>query len=192
MSDSLWPHGLYSPWNSPGQDTRESSLSLLQVIFPTQESNPGLPHCRLILYHVSHKGSPRILEWVAYPFSSRSSQPRNWTGVSCIAGRFLTSWATKIKQVTISSHLCPCPGPSPCVCTYVCMCEHLCASVCAFLCVSVCPFVCVCVHLCVCLWASVCVSLCVWAFLCVCLWEPVGMGLGSGIEVNVKDTQSLA
>ena len=35
----------------------------------------------------------RILEWVAYPFSRRSSQPRNPTGVSCIAGRFFTSWA---------------------------------------------------------------------------------------------------
>ena len=41
-------------------------------IFPTQGSNPGLPHCRRILYQLSHKGSPRILEWVAYPFSSCS------------------------------------------------------------------------------------------------------------------------
>ena len=53
MSDSLWPHGLYSPWNSPGQNT-------------------GV-------------GSP--------PFSKGSSQPRNWTGVSCIAGGFFTNWA---------------------------------------------------------------------------------------------------
>ena len=58
MSDSLWPHGLYSPWNSPGQNTGVGSLSLLQGIFPTQGSNPGLPHCRWILYHLSHKGSP--------------------------------------------------------------------------------------------------------------------------------------
>ena len=53
------------------------SLSLLQGIFPTQESNPGLLHCRQNLYQPSHKGSPRILEWVAYPFSGGSSQPRN-------------------------------------------------------------------------------------------------------------------
>ena len=92
---SLWPHGLYSPWNSLGQSTRVGSLSLLQGIFPAQESNPGLPHCRQILYQLSHKGSPRSLEWVAYPFSSRSSWPRNWTGVSCIAGKFFTSWATR-------------------------------------------------------------------------------------------------
>ena len=60
-------------------------------IFPTQGLNPGLPHCRWLLYQLSHKGSPRILEWVAYPFSSRSSQPRNQTRVSCIAGRFFTN-----------------------------------------------------------------------------------------------------
>ena len=69
MSDSLQPHGLYSPWKSLGQNTRVGSISLLQRIFPTQGSNPGLPHCRLILYQLSHKGNPRILEWVVYPFS---------------------------------------------------------------------------------------------------------------------------
>ena len=93
MSDSLQPHGLYSPWNSPGQNTGVRSLFLLQGIFPTERPNPGLPHCKRILYQLSHKGSPRILEWVAYPFSSRSSQPRNRTRVSCIAGGFFTNWA---------------------------------------------------------------------------------------------------
>ena len=87
--------GLYSRWYSPGQNTGVCSLSLLQGIFPTQESNPGLPYCRRILYQLSHKGSPRILEWVAYPFSSGSSWPRNRTGVSCIAGRFFTNWAIR-------------------------------------------------------------------------------------------------
>ena len=53
------PHGLYSPWNSPGQSTGVGSLSLLQGIFPNQGLNPGLPHCRQILYQLSHKGSPR-------------------------------------------------------------------------------------------------------------------------------------
>ena len=79
MSDSLQPHGLYSPWNSAGQNTGVGSLSLLWGIFPTQGSNPGLPHCRQILYQLSHQGSPRRLEWVAYPFSRGSSQPRNRT-----------------------------------------------------------------------------------------------------------------
>ena len=85
MSDSLRPHGLYNPSNSPGQNTGVGSHSLLQI-FPTQGLNPGLPHCRQILYQLSHKRSPRILEWVAYPFSIGPSQPRNRTGVSCIAG----------------------------------------------------------------------------------------------------------
>ena len=80
MSDSLWPHALYSPWNSPGQNTGMGSLLLLQGIFPTQGLNPGLLQCRRILYQLSHKRNPRILEWVAYPFFSRSSQPRNQTG----------------------------------------------------------------------------------------------------------------
>ena len=78
------PHRLYTPWNYPGQNTGVGSLFLLQGIFPTQGSNPGLPHCRWILYQLSHMGSPGILEWVAYPFSSRSSQPRNQTGVSSL------------------------------------------------------------------------------------------------------------
>ena len=62
MSNSLWPYRLYSPWNSPGQHTGVGSLSLLQGIFPIQGSNPGLPHCRWILYQLSHKGSPKIQE----------------------------------------------------------------------------------------------------------------------------------
>ena len=58
--DSLQPHGLYSSWNSPGQNTGMGSLSLLQGIFPNPGLNPGLPHCRQILYQLSHKGSPHI------------------------------------------------------------------------------------------------------------------------------------
>ena len=64
------PHELrslvgYSPWNSPAQSTGMVSLSLLQKTFPTQGSNPGLLHCRPILYQLNHKGNPRRLEWVA-------------------------------------------------------------------------------------------------------------------------------
>ena len=112
LSDSLWPHGLYRQWISPGQSTGVGNCSLLQGIFPTQGSNPGLPHRKWILYQLSYKGSPRILEWVAYPFSNRSSQPRNRTRVyyiaggfssrprnrtrvCCIAGWFFTHWAIR-------------------------------------------------------------------------------------------------
>ena len=92
---SLQPHGLYSPWNSPGQNTGVGSLSILQGFFPTQGSNPDLLYCRQILYQLNHQGSPRILEWVACPFSRWSSQHRNWTRLSCTAGRFFTNWAVR-------------------------------------------------------------------------------------------------
>ena len=59
VSDSLWSHRLYIAWNSPGQNTGKGGLSLFQGIFPTRASNPGLQHCRQILYHLSHQGSPR-------------------------------------------------------------------------------------------------------------------------------------
>ena len=54
------PQGLYSLWNSPGQNTGVGSLSLLQEIFPTQGLNPGLLRCMQFLYQLNHKGSPGI------------------------------------------------------------------------------------------------------------------------------------
>ena len=69
--------------------------ALLPGIIPTQGLNPGLQHCRQILYHLSHQGRPRILDWVAYPFSRGSSRPRNWTGVSWLASVLFPSWATR-------------------------------------------------------------------------------------------------
>ena len=92
---TLQPSGLYTPWDSPGQKTGVDSHSLLQGIFPAQGLNPGLPHCRRILYQLSHQGSPKILECVAHPFSSGFSQPRNRTVVSCTACRFFTTWDTR-------------------------------------------------------------------------------------------------
>ena len=68
MPNSLWPHRLYSRWNSPDQNTGVGGLSLLQGIFPTQGLNPGHPYCRQNLYQLSHQGSPRILEWAVHPF----------------------------------------------------------------------------------------------------------------------------
>ena len=54
---------------------RVGSHALLQGVFPTQGLNPHLPHCRQILYRLSHQGSPRILEWAAYPFPGDLSDP---------------------------------------------------------------------------------------------------------------------
>ena len=70
--------------DSPGKNTGVGCHALLQGAFPTQGSNSSLPHWRQILYQLSHQGSPRILKWVAYPFSRGSSPPSNWTRVSCI------------------------------------------------------------------------------------------------------------
>ena len=74
MSNSLRPHGLYSPWNSLGQNTGVGTLSLLQGIFPTQGSNAGLPHCRWILYQLSHQGSQRYVSLPQYVLTNRHSQ----------------------------------------------------------------------------------------------------------------------
>ena len=67
---------LYEPAGKP-KNIGVGILSLLQGLFPTQELNWGLLHCRQIFCHLSHEGSPRILVWVAYPFSKGTSQPRN-------------------------------------------------------------------------------------------------------------------
>ena len=82
-------------------NTGLGSLSLLEGIFPTQGLNPGLPHVKEILYQLSHKGSPRILEWVAIPLSKGSSQPRDQTQVSCIAGGFFTVSHQGSQKVTL-------------------------------------------------------------------------------------------
>ena len=84
VSDSLWPHGLYSPWNSPGQNTGVGSLSLLQEFFPMQGSNPGLPHCRRILYQLSHREAQEY--WSGYPIPSPVDLPTqelNWGLLHC-------------------------------------------------------------------------------------------------------------
>ena len=84
MSDSLWPHGLYRPWNSPDQNTGVGHCSLLQGIFPAQGSNPGLPHCRQILSQLSHKGSPFICYHSVTrqaPLSVGFSRQEYWSGL---------------------------------------------------------------------------------------------------------------
>ena len=73
MFDSLRPHGLYIPWNSLGENTGVGSLSLLQGIFPTQGSNPGLPHCRQIFYQLSHREAQAY--WSGQPIPSPTDLP---------------------------------------------------------------------------------------------------------------------
>ena len=103
MSHPLRPHGLYSPWNSPGQNTGVGSLSLCQGIFPTHGSNPGLPHGRWILYQLSHEGNPyfwnfpfNIFEpWVTTGNGSSKMQDRGWWGLGawiCCVGNVSAAW----------------------------------------------------------------------------------------------------
>ena len=90
-------------------NTGVGSLSLLQGIFPIQESNQGLLHCGWILYGLRHQESPWILEWVAYSFSRSFSWPKNRTGISCIAGGFLTSWPTREALIVTWPGIKPMP-----------------------------------------------------------------------------------
>ena len=117
VSDCLQPHDCSPPGStvhgdSPGNNTGVGCHALLQGIFQTQGSNPSLLHCRQILYQLSHQGSPRLLEGVAYPFSRGSSRPRNWTWVSYIAGRFFTSWATRVMLLVVFNWLSLCSRSS--------------------------------------------------------------------------------
>ena len=95
MSDSLWPHGLDSPWNI---NIQVRILEWEAFPFSGYLPNPGLLHCRQILHQLSYQGTPRILEWVAYPSSSGSCQPRNQTRVSYIAGGFFTKQRQRNSQ----------------------------------------------------------------------------------------------
>ena len=100
LSDSLPPHGLYSPWNSPGHNPAVGSLFLLQGIFPGNE--PRSPALQADSLLAEPQRSPRTLEWVAYPFSSGSSRPRNQARVSRIAGDSLPTelWGKPVHRHT--------------------------------------------------------------------------------------------
>ena len=103
VSNSLQPHGLQAarllcPWGFSRQEYWSGLPCLPPGDHPNPGIEPGLPHCRWILYHLSYQGGPRVLEWVACPFSRGSSQSSNRARVSCIIGGFFTSWATRNSQ----------------------------------------------------------------------------------------------
>ena len=107
MSDFLWAYG---PSTSPVSSVHEilQARILEWVAMPSSRGSSQPrdwtrpPHCRWILYRLSHQGSPSILKWVAYPFSRGSSWPRNRTRVSHIAGIFFTSWAAREAGILFS------------------------------------------------------------------------------------------
>ena len=117
---SVWSVKVAQSCPTLGQNTGVGSHSLLLEIFPTQGSNPGLPHCRRMLHHLSHQGSPRILEWVTYPFSSVSSRPRNQIRVSCVAD-WATCWATRKAPNILYTHT---QTHKPLI-LYICVCIYV-------------------------------------------------------------------
>ena len=76
VSNCLWHHRLYSPWNSPGQNTGVGSLSILQGIFPTQGLNLSLLDCRWILHQLSHK----VCVWSGKFYGYFDKTSNWWTG----------------------------------------------------------------------------------------------------------------
>ena len=100
VSDSLWPHGCSLPGSSvhgdsPGKNTGVDCRTLLQRISPTQGLSPGLPHCRQILYQLSHKRSPRIWEWGSLSLLQRIFLTQESNRDLLIAGGFFTKWAVR-------------------------------------------------------------------------------------------------
>ena len=98
----------YSPWNSPGQNTGVGSLSFLQGIFPTQGLDPGLPHCRLILYQLSHQKSPQINTRPTSRGSDLGVKPASLTSPALAGGFFTTSttWESPLTQKVITKTNC--------------------------------------------------------------------------------------
>ena len=99
LSDSLQPHGLYSPWNSPGQNTGVGSHSLLQGTFPTQESNQGLWRCRWILYQLSYQGSNERSQRICIKVLTTVSAWRGCLFLSLLSWMWMIMMWTRIYLV---------------------------------------------------------------------------------------------
>ena len=140
--DSLLPHGLYSPWNSMGQNTGVGSQFPFPGDLPSPEIQFMSPALQVDSLPADHQGSPRILEWGAYPFSSRSSWPKNQTRVSFTAGGFFTNWASREapRHMYIYIHMSMYVWACVYVCIYICI-VYLCIHV------YVWTFVCMCVNI---------------------------------------------
>ena len=98
VSNSLQPHVLYSPWNSPGQNTGVGSHSLLQGIVPTQGSNPGLLHCRRILYQLSHQGNPVGLKLSKFLVNFKQNMSQIYISNPFLNMMVLLIWMRDCKQ----------------------------------------------------------------------------------------------
>ena len=113
MSDSLQPHGLYSPWNSPGQNTGVGSLSLLQGVFLTQELNWGLLHCRRILYQLSYQGNPQFSQ----PITAKKLAEKPIQYLLLFSHSVISD---SLRPCGLQHSRLPCPSPSLRICSNSC------------------------------------------------------------------------
>ena len=99
ISSSVWPYGLQQarllcPWDSPGKNTGEGCHALFQGIFLTQGSNPGLPHCRQILYHLNHQEAPMLWKNPNELFG----QPNNIGNIYTISKITAGNWVPRVNR----------------------------------------------------------------------------------------------
>ena len=104
VSDSLQTHGLQPatllcPWDFPGKNTEVGCHSLLQRIFLTQGLTPGLLHCRQILYHLSHQGSPEFFSEVECPSLGLRLHSH---GLSLLGTSFLKLWKSEVVSMALA------------------------------------------------------------------------------------------
>ena len=106
MSNSLWPHGLYSPWNSPGQNTGVGSLSLLQGIYPTHGLKPGILHFRWILLPAEPQGKPKNTGVGSLSLLQRTFQIQesNWGLLHCRQILYQLSYKERQQATNSSEH----------------------------------------------------------------------------------------
>ena len=114
VSDSLHPHGLYSPWNSPGQNTGVGSLSLLLRIFSTQRSNPGLLHCRWVCFFTSWATREAQEYWSGQPVPFPADLPNSGSAALQADSLPAELWGKPICKICCLTHFLVCLLKSPC------------------------------------------------------------------------------
>ena len=114
---------LYSPWNSPGQNTEVGSHSLLQGIFPSQGWNPGLPHCGRILYCVSHQGSPNTTSWLI--FTECWQSVKNFLSWRAYIHMHISQWLIHSYHYSQMGFSHMCKVCDRCSCVYTCVHIHV-------------------------------------------------------------------
>ena len=154
QAHGLWPVRLLYPWDSPGKNIGVDCHVFLQVIFLTQESNPGFLHCRQVLYCLSHQASPA---WFMYTFDELLQT------VSSMSIKYLCFKMQKTKN-KVSKDNCIYMCVSACV--YICVCAYICTYVYVYVYVYICVYTeHICIYVCICTYTCIYVYICV--YICV-------------------------